>query len=114
MTGGGEAGRAPAFSRRGEGRIRSGAPCSCGGGGGRVADEVEERFGEPGRFRVDVYREYWAAAAKICSPPPQTWLTSQKERLKAHQLEEGLASRVPHREPEGVADGEAAVRCCHR
>jgi hypothetical protein len=85
-----------------------------GDGAHWISDQVEQRFGEQGRFTVDFYHvsDYLAAAAKVCSPAPQAWLREQQQHLKCNRLAMVLAALTPHLEPEDMID--APVRTCHR
>jgi hypothetical protein len=85
-----------------------------GDGAQWIGEQVELRFGEQGRFTVDFYHvsDYLAAAAKVCSPAPRTWLREQQQHLKCNRLETTLAALTPHLEPEETID--APVRTCHR
>lgn len=87
-----------------------------GDGAAWIAAQIDERFGTQGQFLVDFYHvgEYLAAASRGCSPQPQAWLETQKQRLKTNRLDPVLAELAAHQEPAEVADEQAPVRCCHR
>jgi hypothetical protein len=58
-----------------------------GDGAPWIAAQVNERFGEPGRYLLDFYHvcEYLAAASHVCAPiNPSSWIEEQKTRLKAN------------------------------
>ena len=90
-----------------------------GDGADWIALQVEERFGKQGSYLVDFYHvcDYLNAAAGAIhsdTAAARAWLAQQKERLKAGQSDEVIAALKPHLEADDVADGEAAVRSCHR
>jgi hypothetical protein len=58
-----------------------------GDGAPWIADQIQQRLGEPGRFLLDFYHlcDYLAAASSVCAPEqPQAWLEQQKQRLKCN------------------------------
>ncbi len=87
-----------------------------GDGAPWIADQVAHCFGQQGHYLIDFYHacDYLAAAAPGCSTHPRDWLTEQKARLKANQLQAVLAELARHVEPESVADPQAPVRAAQR
>ena len=90
-----------------------------GDGADWIALQVEEKFGKQGSYLVDFYHvcDYLTAAAGAIhadAAESRAWFTQQKERLKAGQSTEVITALKPHLETDDVADGEAAVRSCHR
>ena len=88
-----------------------------GDGAPWIAAQVNERFGEPGRYLLDFYHvcEYLAAASRVCAPiNPSSWIEEQKTRLKANLSDLVLEELKPHREPDSVPDKQAPVRAVYR
>ena len=90
-----------------------------GDGASWIANQVEERFGDNGRYLVDFWHvcDYLGAAAKVIAPTEteaKTWREAQQERLKTGQAQTVLDALQPHLEPLSVEDTQAPVRCCHR
>lgn len=86
-----------------------------GDGAGWIVRQVEERFGEQGRYLIDFYHvsEYLAQAAEAITSRPEVWRKRQQERLKSNRVEKVLAELAGHLEEEGE-EGEAPVRGCWR
>jgi len=87
-----------------------------GDGAPWIVDQVDQHFGQQGRFLVDFYHacEYLGAAAKTCALDPNAWLERQKHRLKTQQLDAVLTDLHAHLEPETVDESEAPVRAALR
>ncbi|GHU15664.1 hypothetical protein FACS189441_7640 [Betaproteobacteria bacterium] len=83
-----------------------------------IAEQVEERFGQNGRYLLDFYHvcEYLNAAAQVIVPTDEAhgWMETQKEHLKCGQAQYVLEALEPYREDRQVKDEEAPVRACHR
>ena len=85
--------------------VRDGAPW--------IAEQIELQFGAQGHYLIDFYHlcEYLAAAAPVCAPEQATtWMTDQKARLKAGQLDAVMAALHPHVEPDTADNTHALVR----
>lgn len=90
---------------------------SVGDGAPWIADQVQQVFGQQGRYLVDFYHlsEYLAAAAPRCSPDmPAQWLAQQQACLKQSDVAAVLAALAPYLEAPEVTDKAAPVRCCSR
>ena len=90
-----------------------------GDGAEWIARQVEERFGSQGGYLVDFYHvcDYLSAAATVIHPEAgaaNAWFSQQKDALKAGQCTDVLQSLRAHLDAGEVADGQAAVRSCHR
>lgn len=88
-----------------------------GDGAPWIADQIQQRLGEPGCFLLDFYHlcEYLAAASAVCAPEQtKQWLEQQKQRLKRNQVKAVLKALHPHQEAEGVPDKLAPVRSAYR
>ena len=87
-----------------------------GDGATWIADQMQESFGEQGRFTIDFYHlcEYLGAASKYCSDDPSGWYRDQKTAMKAGMLNAVLESLLPHIEAPEIADNNAPVRACYR
>jgi hypothetical protein len=85
-----------------------------GDGAGWIARQVEEGFGDQGRYLIDFYQvsEYLAEACESISREPQGWRRKQQERLKSNPVGKVLAELTAHLEER---DEELApVRACWR
>ena len=90
-----------------------------GDGAPWIVGQIEERFGDQGRYLIDFYHvcEYLAAASgAVCAGPAMQgrWLEAQKQALRSGQAEAVLQALAPHAEPAATADDDAPVRRCHR
>ncbi|GHU17906.1 hypothetical protein FACS189475_02500 [Betaproteobacteria bacterium] len=90
-----------------------------GDGAPWIVSQVDERFGQNGRYLLDFFHvcEYLGAAAKTIAPAGEeakAWLTQQKDHLKCGQSSSVLEALAPYREALPIADDEAPVRVCHR
>jgi len=90
-----------------------------GDGAPWIVGQVEEQFGDQGRYLIDFYHvcEYLAAAASaiaIDAAAREGWIETQKEALKAGRLDATLLALAGHCETAGVDDEQAPVRRCHR
>jgi hypothetical protein len=88
-----------------------------GDGAPWIAEQVELQFGAQGHYLIDFYHlcDYLAAAAPSCAPDhPAAWMSYQKERLKAGQLDLVMAALDAHVEPDTVIRDHAPVRACYR
>ena len=88
-----------------------------GDGAEWIAAQVEEQFGENGRYLVDFYHvcDYLAAAAHALHQDERAvaeWISTQKEHLKNGRADMLLQALSDHLEPVDAAD--APVRRCHR
>ena len=106
--------------------------CACRAGFGRdsqlhavgdgadwITAQVEERFGQNGRYLLDFFHvcDYLAAAAKRIEPDETTasvWIEEQKTQLKQGEYATVLHTLEQHREADHLADEEAPIRVCHR
>lgn len=82
-----------------------------------IAEQMEIQFGTQASYLVDFFHtcDYLAAAAKVCDKEhPQTWMTLQKERLKAGDLSAVLHALHHFVEPDVLSTEEAPVRQCYR
>jgi hypothetical protein len=82
-----------------------------------IADQAAARFGDQGRYLVDLFHvcDYLAQAAKGCArEDPRTWLETQNKRLKSNQSSLVLAASREALEPASMPDADAAVWACHR
>jgi hypothetical protein len=90
-----------------------------GGGDGApwIANQIAQRFGEPGRYLWDFYHlcDYLGNASPVCAPDnPAAWLEQQKRRLKHHHVAAVLKALRPYRESDTVPDEQAPVRSAYR
>jgi hypothetical protein len=88
-----------------------------GDGAPWIADQMAQRFGEPGRYLLDFYHlcDYLAAASTVCAPEnPKAWLEQQKRRLKHNFVAAVLKALHPYVEPDTVPDNIAPVRAAYR
>lgn len=90
-----------------------------GDGAPWIVGQIDEQFGEQGRYLIDFYHvcEYLSAAAAgiaIDAAARETWVETQKEALKAGRLDAILQALAAHREAPEIDDEHAPVRCCHR
>jgi hypothetical protein len=88
-----------------------------GDGAPWIADQITQRFGEPGRYLLDFYHlcDYLAAASTVCAPEtPKAWLEQQKRRLKHNYVAAVLKALHPDLEPDTVPDNIAPVRSAYR
>lgn len=88
-----------------------------GDGAPWIADQIAQRFGEPGRYLLDFYHlcEYLADASAVCAPEnPQAWLEQQKRRLKHNFVAAVLKALRPYLESDTVPDKLAPVRSAYR
>lgn len=90
-----------------------------GDGAPWIVGQVEEQFGDQGRYLIDFYHvcEYLSAAAAgfaIDAAAREAWIETQKEALKAGRLDATLQALADHCEAPEVDDEQAPVRCCHR
>lgn len=85
-----------------------------GDGAAWIVRQVEERFGEQGRYLIDFYHvsEYLAKAAESISGVPQKWRRKQQERLKGNRVGKVLDELRTHLEEEEGED--EPVRACWR
>ena len=68
-----------------------------GDGAPWIADQIAQRFGEPGRYLLDFYHlcDYLADASTVCAnASPKAWLEQQKRRLK-HSACSGSTQSAP-------------------
>ncbi len=90
-----------------------------GDGAPWIVGQVEEQFGDQGRYLIDFYHvcEYLGAASEAIAPNPaarSAWMETQKEALKGGRLDAVLRALAGHCEPPEVDDEHAPVRTCHR
>ena len=90
-----------------------------GDGAPWIVGQIEERFGDQGRYLIDFYHvcEYLAAAAETVAPHAaarEIWMETQKEALKDGRLDAVLGALAGQCEAREVADEQAPVRTCHR
>jgi len=91
-----------------------------GDGARWIANQVDEKFGENGRYLIDFWHvcEYLAAASKAIYPSTEeeakSWVEKQKECLKNNQVDTVLSELIPHCEPLSIDDAQATVRVCYR
>lgn len=87
-----------------------------GDGAPWIAEQMELQFGTQSRYLIDFYHlcDYLAGAAHACAPDQSAgWLSCQKDRLKAGQLDAVMATLDPHLEID-AGDGDKPVRDCYR
>ena len=90
-----------------------------GDGAPWIARQVTKRFGSQGSYLVDFYHvcDYLSAAAKAIEDQPaaqQTWMDTQRHRLKTERPDAVLQALQEHIEPEQTPDEAAPVRACWR
>jgi hypothetical protein len=90
-----------------------------GDGAPWIVGQVEEQFGDQGRYLIDFYHvcEYLsAAAAAIASDAAarESWIETQKEAIKSGRLDTTLQALASQCEAPEVCDEQAPVRRCHR
>ena len=90
-----------------------------GDGAPWIVGQVEEQFGDQGRYLIDFYHvcEYLAAASEAIAPDAarrEGWMETQKDALKGGRLDAVLRALAGHCEPPEVDDAHAPVRTCHR
>ena len=90
-----------------------------GDGAPWIVGQVEEQFGDQGRYLIDFYHvcEYLAAASEAIAPDPaarSAFLETQKDALKSGRLDAVLRALAGYCEPPEVDDEHAPVRTCHR
>lgn len=88
-----------------------------GDGAPWIADQIAQRFGEPGRYVLDFYHlcDYLVAASVVCAPEnPKTWLEQQKQRFKHNHVAAVLKALHPYQEADSVPDKSAPVRSAYR
>ncbi len=90
-----------------------------GDGAPWIVGQVEEQFGDQGRYLIDFYHvcEYLAAASEAIAPDPaarSAFLETQKDALKGGRLDAVLRALAGHCESPEVDDEHAPVRTCHR
>ena len=82
-----------------------------GDGASWIANQVEERFGDNGRYLVDFWHvcDYLGAAAKTIAPTEavaKNWREAQKERLKQGQAPDVLDALQPYLEPSPIGTSQ--------
>jgi hypothetical protein len=90
-----------------------------GDGAPWIVGQVEEQFGDQGRYLIDFYHvcEYLSAAATAIASDAaarEVWIETQKEALKSGRLEAALQALASQCEAPEVCDEQAPVRRCHR
>jgi len=90
-----------------------------GDGAPWIVSQVEQQFGDQGRYLIDFYHvcEYLAAAAAtlaITAAAREVWIETQKKALKKGRLDAVLQALAAHHEAPEVDDEHAPVRCCYR
>lgn len=88
-----------------------------GDGAPWIADQIAQRFGQPGRYVLDFYHlcDYLVDASAVCAPEhPKVWLEQQKQRLKRHHVAAVLKALRSHLEADTVPDKSAPVRSAYR
>ncbi len=88
-----------------------------GDGAPWIADQISQRFAQPGRYLLDFYHlcDYLGEASTVCAPEsPKTWLAQQKRRLKHNHVAAVLKALRPFVEADTVPDKTAPVRCASR
>jgi hypothetical protein len=90
-----------------------------GDGAPWIVGQIEEQFGDQGRYLIDFYHvcEYLsAAAAAIASDAAarESWIETQKEAIKSGRLDTTLQALASQCEAPEVCDEQAPVRRCHR
>ena len=90
-----------------------------GDGAPWIVGQVEEQFGDQGRYLIDFYHvcDYLAAASEVIAPDAarrEVWMETQKDALKGGCLDAVLPALARRCEPPEVDDEHAPVRTCHR
>jgi len=87
-----------------------------GDGAGWIVRQVEERFGEQGKYLIDFYHvsEYLAKAGEAITSAPDKWRRRQQERLKRNRVEKVLDELTCHLEEQEEEESQAPVRGCWR
>ncbi|HYA79606.1 MAG TPA: ISKra4 family transposase, partial [Methylocystis sp.] len=90
-----------------------------GDGAPWIVGQVEEQFGDQGRYLIDFYHvcEYLSAAALAIASDAagrEAWIEAQKEALKAGRLDATLQALAGHCEAPEIDDEQAPVRRCRR
>lgn len=87
-----------------------------GDGAAWIADQVERKYGENGKYTIDFCHlcEYLSAASKSCAEDHEGWFDQQKKRMKTDKVDQVLAAMELHLEPESVGEQDAPVRKCFR
>lgn len=88
-----------------------------GDGAEWIANQIDQRFGDPGCYLLDFYHlcEYLAAASSVCAPDgSKAWMEQQKRRLKRNHVAAVLKALYPYREPNSVPDQTAPTRSAYR
>jgi hypothetical protein len=87
-----------------------------GDGAAWIVRQVEERFGEQGRYLIDFYHvsEYLARAAEAITREPEKWRRRQQQRLKKNRVEKVLDELTLHLEEQEEEQSQAPVRGCWR
>jgi len=88
-----------------------------GDGAPWIADQMAQRFGQPGRYVLDFYHlcDYLVDASAVCAPEnPKAWLEQQKRRLKHNHVAAVLKALRPDLEADSVPDKSAPVRSAYR
>lgn len=90
-----------------------------GDGAPWIVGQIEERFGDQGRYLVDFYHvcEYLAAASSAVHADPaerERWLEAQKQALRCGRAEAVQRALAAHVEPDSTSDDNAPARRCHR
>ena len=90
-----------------------------GDGAPWIVGQIEQQFGDQGRYLIDFYHvcEYLAAASEAIAPDPaarSAWMETQKEALKGGRLDAVLRALAGCCEPPEVDNKHAPVRTCHR
>ena len=90
-----------------------------GDGAPWIVGQVEQQFGDQGRYLIDFYHvcDYLAAASGAIAPDlarREVWMETQKDALKGGGLDAVLLALAGRCEPPEVDDEHAPVRTCHR
>jgi hypothetical protein len=90
-----------------------------GDGASWIAEQVQDKFGQPSSYLVDFYHvcDYLAAASPHCTPhggESKDWLEEQKPALKNNQPESVIKALELYLEADEIEKSHAPVRACHR
>ena len=88
-----------------------------GDGAEWIANQIDQRLGEPGCYLLDFYHlcEYLAAASSVCAPDnSKAWMEQQKRRLKRNHVAAVLKALRPYLEADTVPDKTPPVRSAYR
>lgn len=88
-----------------------------GDGAPWIANQIAQRFGEPGHYLLDFYHlcDYLGDASVVCAPEnPKAWLEQQKRRLKHNYVAAVIKALRPYLEADTVPDKAAPVRSAYR